>query len=36
MIYVECLSTNNHLLSFELPLTRQVVDYAIELAWGLV
>jgi hypothetical protein len=36
MIHVKCLPSHDHLFSFELPLTGQAVNQAIELAWGFV
>lgn len=36
IINIKCLSSHNHLLSLEFPLTGKAIDYPIELAWGLV
>lgn len=36
IINIECLPSHNNLLSLEFPLTWQAINYAVELAWGLV
>ena len=36
VINIKCFTSNDHLLSFKFPLTREAVDQAIKLVRGLV